>query len=501
MKLYFSLLTTLLTLLLLSCTSCNDTKSSTADEDTIPDRCEIDESTDTANGDTPEGDTYSADDDVLPDSDEPTCSDLCTYEQTVAAGFPLSDGQGGLTFCRPGIDSPTELDPQCVKNIWHWVNWQRYIDPETEECYPWPCVHEGIHAEPMDHPCDRVLTSGIFSADVATAWDLKIRDGKVGMHAMAHSTETAPSHRALEYNVKTDAYRTVGYAPGAVGYDHGRFVFSTTSQHVLVHDEETFRFYVISAQEQGNGQYRYELIYTAPDHREYFARVPFVGKKWVVLQMQHKDTKKRRILYSRADEWNWREYDAFRLYEGNIVGDRMTYINDDREIYVCDLSEHPAGKEDCIRTDREGDFSYAPRLDEENSELLYYFSTTGAHITRVEVKKSGEKQYTELPVKPSEEEPIAFPPAQIKGDTILYLEGFTNGQRTDYKACFYRLDEQKSYCPHTIIREGAKRYDMGFNSWDGKYQIWKGPAGPFAAFRDISCYCEKEGVCPFEGEQ
>ena len=90
-------------------------------------------------------------------------------------------------------------------------------------------------------------------------------------------------------------------------------------------------------------------------------------------------------------------------------------------------------------------------------------------------------------------------PEQFKGNAILYTEAFmpTNSSRQDYKACIYRTDTKKQHCPtKPSFLDG--RYDMGFNSFDGNYQLWKAPASINARFRDISCYCTKEGICPFE---
>ena len=97
--------------------------------------------------------------------------------------FHLKDEQGNYTFCRPGCDTPKDNDPQCVKNLWTWINWGRAQIPEYKECYPWPCVHQDIKAMPNNHKCDRVVSTS-FSAGMGTIWDLNIKNGKVGISAI-----------------------------------------------------------------------------------------------------------------------------------------------------------------------------------------------------------------------------------------------------------------------------------------------------------------------------
>ncbi|MCK5809077.1 hypothetical protein KAH37_08850, partial [bacterium] len=62
------------------------------------------------------------DSDVSDDSDI-VCLDLRISENVIKTPFPFKDKDGKPTFCRPGCDTPTETDPQCVRNIWEWDNW------------------------------------------------------------------------------------------------------------------------------------------------------------------------------------------------------------------------------------------------------------------------------------------------------------------------------------------------------------------------------------------
>ena len=65
--------------------------------------------------------------DESPDADTPVeCLDLKIQENVIKTNFPFKDKDGNPTFCRPGCDTPTETDPQCVRNIWEWDNWKSY---------------------------------------------------------------------------------------------------------------------------------------------------------------------------------------------------------------------------------------------------------------------------------------------------------------------------------------------------------------------------------------
>ena len=141
--------------------SCSSSHSS-ADSDIIPD-ADSDDSETTAddNTDSEEDVDFVDDSDETPDSDTHEtveCLDLRYNESTIKTPFPFKDANGKPTFCRPGCDTPTENDPQCVRNIWKWQNWdeqQAYLkeqekDPnQTKErsCYPWPCKLPDMHAK------------------------------------------------------------------------------------------------------------------------------------------------------------------------------------------------------------------------------------------------------------------------------------------------------------------------------------------------------------------
>ena len=441
-------------------------------------------------------------DDAVTDTDTPVgCPSLKYYANVKAAGFPLKDKDGKITFCRPGCDTPTENDPQCTRNLWEWVNWGRYQEYEQGksdyvECYPWPCVLPGLRAREYTHECDKNITTNSYAVSMAALFDLKIQNGLVGTFMMGSSTDQYASHRMNTYDPVRDEFASVGYAfDGAFAYD--RFIFVSGFENWT---KEVGTLYALSAKKVLGG-YKYETIYY-DDEKTQFSRSPLIGEKWVVLNLLHRDTTLIEVVYAKVDEWNWRKLRRNKIYEGNIVDNRVTFIDDSRQVFVCDLDKLPFDPEkECLRIDRGGEMAYQPRLNEENKNQLVYFNAADdSNMTLVDL--SGEKPaYSSLPFTISEPQSTGAYPHQFKGNLILYDEAFMplDNSRLDYKACFYRIDKQKNYCPSKYTKPSTSRYDMGFNSFDGNYQLWKTPSGTIAAVRDIACYCEKEGACPFEG--
>ena len=229
------LLNLLLVLLIMGFVSCSSSKSQN-DSDVIPD--EDSDNTETVDEDTDSEEDFDFidDSDEAPDADTPEkveCLDLRYNENTIKTPFPFKDANGKPTFCRPGCDTPTENDPQCVRNIWEWDNWEEYQDylkaqekdPNQEwerECYPWPCKLPDMKAmtkddiEDFTSTCDRWLTTGGFTANDGVIWTHGMSDGVAGM-SFAHST------RVVEYDPEKDEYSTLGHSY-VLGFNENRYV-------------------------------------------------------------------------------------------------------------------------------------------------------------------------------------------------------------------------------------------------------------------------------------
>ena len=504
-------------LFLWSCTACNE-NSPNHDSDDLPDSHDSDSAFDDNSDDSSdevltksdEKTDYDATDKDISNQDEDVndadsdsdslCPDLKIRENVKKAGFPFKRNDGSVHFCREGCDTPTENDPDCVKNLWKWINWGVLNTTDIGECYPWPCEMMGLHAEtPQNstikaHECDRRAVPPKWFMSGGTIPDLHISDGKVGMFTVSDFSMEFMSVRVMEYNVKKDLYYSVGYAYGMSYYNHNRFIFMTSDSEWT---DEDYKSYIISAEGSGTN-YKYEVIYTDENFKPKLNRPSFIGKKWVMIQIGHRDSgDPSEILYSEVDKWDWHRLHYGRIYDGNIVGDRITFHDSELRAVVCDLSKYPKSLDECLILNRGDEKIGNPKLDRNNPDRLMYSANGQNYFTFVDL--SGETpKYEDHIFTVTEETVYSIRPDQFFDDYLLYGEQFYyNGQSKDGKACFYKLSEEKVFCP----REPGNGYDydQGFHSYSSPYLLWKTPAGPLSYVRDRKCYCEKEGseYCPF----
>ncbi len=450
---------------------------------TVPDPDKIDADADTDNN------AESSDS----DTDSVECLDLKIQQNVIKSGFPLKDKDGKITFCRPGCDTPTENDPQCVRNIWEWNNWgvyQTYINDEEKktspECYPWPCVIEGMKAyRTMKSDCDRFLSVDNYSSSMGTIGDLRVSGGIAGIE-MGGYVSGYNSLRAMAYHIEKDEYEPVGYAGGYTGFNYDRFLFSTANGDW---SKKTYtQTYIISAKRNDDGKWKYEAIYDDDQHKAWFSRPPFMGKDWVLIQIKHLQTGEYNVYYSKIDEWKWTKFAPPKVYEGNISGNRLTFIIGEREIYVCELDKTPRELTDCTKINRNGELGHGPMLDQLNPDRLVYNIYGEPKFVEVDLSATPYK-YTEHTITVSEPTAGSFEPNDFRNGTFLYTELFGTDS-ADLKQCFYSTEQKKSYCP-SEGPWGDQEYLMGFGTFDGRYQLWKAPARTSCYVRDIKCWCEE----------
>ena len=285
--------------------SCSSSKNPENDTDILPDTDTdsqdviVDDDTDEEDSDfvddsdeTPDQD---GDADTIPDIDsdeDVACLDLRYNENTIKTPFPFKDANGKPTFCRPGCDMPTENDPQCVRNIWDWENWeeqQAYLkeqekDPnQTKErsCYPWPCKLPDMHAKTKAElstfvsSCDRLLTVNNFMVSMGTIWTHGMYDGVAGMH-FQHSD------MMVEYNPEKDEYTTVGMAR-RLSFNENRYIVEVYDSYPG-ENPNTFKSFTVSVLRTEKG-YFYELIRNNHEFKDTFFGPPFAGKNWVLLRL------------------------------------------------------------------------------------------------------------------------------------------------------------------------------------------------------------------------
>jgi len=481
-----------------SCTSCNSNDSKN-DLDSISDKDSVDTDVQDAAPDektdpdvTSDNETTDVDEDV--DSAVP-CLDLKVQTNVIKTGFPFKDKDGRPTFCRPGCnDVPTETDPQCVRNIWEWDNWEKYQkyleaekkDPEQKEereCYPWPCVLPDMKASTggsLKSKCDRWLSVDGYTSTMGAVWTHGMSDGVAGM---------LMSRSAIEYDPEKDEFTKIGQAAAMLSYNKDRYVFPVYDSP---HDEDGYRSFIISAEKKDN-KYYYEFIYNNDVNNSFLSNPSFVGKDWVLMQVRPgKESSSTDVKYAKAGVWEWHSLGVGTVYEGNIVGDRLTfmvpYTDPDRQVYYCDLSKYPKSYKECYKatgTLESGDpeLGHSPRIDEDNKNRLIYYLYGGDNG----ILKLIETDFSDI-TNPSHKEIVVdkyMQPHKVKGNLMM----FTGNKGYGLTSCYYRFDKKKLYCPESDEM-------MEFGIFDGKWHLWRDSID--VRIRDWDCYCAEEGVCPFE---
>ncbi len=491
--------------------SCSSSRSS-ADSDIIPDS-DTDDSESIADDDVDSEEDFDFIDDFdeTPDADTPAtveCLDLRYNENTIKTPFPFKDANGKPTFCRPGCDTPTENDPQCVRNIWDWENWeeqQAYLkeqdkDPnQTKErsCYPWPCKLPDMHAKTKAElgtfisSCDRLLTVNEFSASMLANWLHGMYDGVAGMRFLH-------SNMIVEYDPEKDEYTTIGQSK-LLSFNEGRYITEVYDSYPGLYPD-TFKSFTVSVLRTENG-YFYELIRNNHEFKDTFYAPPFAGKNWTLLRLSSGKT-----VYASSKNWEWHELSGIENIagEGNIVGDHLTFITNNRELYYCDLRKYPKHIDECFKLNRKDEsgneeLGHSPRIDIENEYRVVYNVYRKQIFVEVDLRDLKNPKYTEYNIENSKETAYSQEIDMLKGNKISYQEFFTLSDGTvDVIGCFYRFDKKKTYCPadSTFATHGDEL--MGYNVFWGKWHLWKRITRPNAIIRDLECYCTETGICPLE---
>ena len=499
----------ILLILFVSCSSSQSSNDSDsipdADSDTHDSETLVDEDSD-KDADPIEDYDKTPDADQDSDSDAPEtveCLDLRYNENTIKTPFPFKDANGKPTFCRPGCDTPTENDPQCVRNIWEWDNWDEYQvylqaqekDPNQQkerECYPWPCKLPDMHPktkETLDtfvSSCDRLLTVNGFKANDGTVWSHGMSDGIAGM-------DFGHTGRTIEYDPEKNEYMTLGQNR-ALAFNEDRYIVEVFDRYPGK-NPEFYKVFTVSILRTENG-YFYEFIRDNYGHKDEFLRPPFAGKNWALLRLTDK------TVYASSKDWEWHELGGINNYagEGNIVGDHLTFITNNRELYYCDLRKYPRHIDECFKLNRKDEsgneeLGHSPRIDLDNEYRVVYNIYGTPTFVEVDLKDLSNPKYTEYKIEKKHQNAADWEIDMLKGNRISYSEMIGT---LDWFGCFYRFDKQKTYCPTEKTFSTDPSDLMGYNVFWEKWYLWKRIGRPTAIMRDLECYCKETNICPTE---
>ena len=488
-------------LLLISCSSFNvsDDSDTPADADAGFYDTEPDDDYD---------EDYDYDDDYEEDSDEMTeedtsekveCLNLRDEKNVAKTPFPFYS-EGRPTFCRPGCDTPSENDPQCVRNIWEWRNWEQYnkylSHPEYKnECYPWPCELTDAGAktkETLDtlvSSCDRILSIYDYYAVPEEVWSHGIYDGTAGMMMY--------DYYIVEYDIEKDRFTILGGNPIHLAFNENRYIAEIYD--ISPADKNSF---IISILKTDEG-YFYELITRRGRQLEY---PPLSSKNWALLPYTNTD-----LRYASTADWKWHSL-GFRNYKGKggIVGDHLAVLENGK-VYYCDLKNYPSTLNDCLKINRKTEYGSVTsvQIDAENEHRIVYvlqkisdesshgwlpFRKVQSFFVEVDLSDPDNPKYKEYEFSPKSSSPGVENIQMLRGNKLLYFK--------NSKGCFYRFDTGEKYCPEERVFSVGADDAMGYNVFWKKWHLWKTinsyKVRSAAIIRDWECYCEETGICPFK---
>jgi|GEM_PF-552512 len=428
------------------------------------------------------------------------CPDLSSAE------FPYYDTDGTIHFCRQ-CDEVRENDPQCVRNLWLDANEQLCTEKPQYDCGDYPCEMPWLRpTEPGEQPaplvapmheCDLQLNPqnpNGWLTGIATFKHFNLSDNHIGFsmnNIYANNTTYFSSWRAFEYGISVQQYLSLGVVSGDMyGYYRKNSLFTTSSAGA-----RTTRYLVYVSDNKN-----YRVVYNEPIRIVTYT--PALNETWAFANIN--DGLTDHMMYAKIGEWQWTNLGDDTANEPYLVGDRLVFYDSNFRGIVCDLSLSPQSIDDCLIINRDQEDIRFPVPDEQNNNYIYFENTTVRdRIYKVDLGKD-PWEYTELPLQEVEPTTYQIPILQVRGDILLYRNNFKIDLPYEYdsKLCYYRVSEKKSYCMKPMDRYNNGdllpiKYSYGYAEFDTNHLVWQAWNDYATYYRDMDCYCEKEGVCPF----
>ena len=496
-----------------SCTSCTDNKSENdslvadsdhqafSDPDT-PDKSADNSLADTLN-DADVSDTNDPDEEFIDDCDP----------KLIDAPFPYTDSKGNLTFCRPGCDTPTEKDPQCMSNLWKEQNEALCTLHPAHDCCGYPCVNDlvkpvtkeeeeekyGEYAIVM-HKCDLKINPWEWGNDgthgVVKSWNMS--EGKIGF-------KIAPVDLPIEkwpvkikyvtYDIATQKYNFITPSRGQeqAYFKGNRIGLVADARSLDLNNSNIFLAYI------GDDGKR-ELVFNSKVN--FLAYEPALNDKWAFVNLRETKSSPYKMMYAKVGEWKWTTLGESDGWEPGIVGNTLVLVDDDVNGWVCDLSKSPQKITDCMKVNREGEKVRGIRIDK-NDETKFVYNSDIIKLVHLELK-AGSFIYNDLITDfttETEKNAYSLAALEYKDDLLLFEE--ITGSQPGGLLCYYRIDKKKKYCMKKMDRDmsyedGSTMFPYGFAEFEDKWLLYQKKGSTPLILRDMECYCKEEGVCPFE---
>jgi len=466
-------------------------------------------------------------DDSDSDTDEPLDIDYQGAEECPKlseAKFPYYNDDKSIHFCRK-CDTPTVKDPQCMENLWKEAAARLYaVSPESECEHGYPCEMQGIRNRTLEdwaiseenigfqypyrpHECDIILSAQSISTGDRWAADgtggsfkhFNISDGKIGIKLKNVSSSFPDSYstrsKVMIYDPVEKKYKAIApmYAD-MLAYHKGCFLYMGVDFRSL--DYFTSKRYLFYVCEDGSRR----VVY--PGKINFLSYTPALSEKWAIANIQEKEDGPKYTMYAKVGEWKWVKLMEGLSYGPQIVNDKAVFYDDNFKAYYCDLSKNPQEVDDCTlinETDEEEIRTPAINVEDE-TEVIFESDISGMSMKRLKIGTDGKKEYSKILDTYESTDDVwkgaGYGINKVTKDSIFYNEFLVGGVNGDGNACFYNRKIKKSACMKKV--EKMEKYYFAYGDWEGKWLLYQFRGTTAQGIRDLDCYCEKEGVCPFE---
>ncbi|MBR4530925.1 hypothetical protein IKO70_00775 [bacterium] len=527
----------LIFILVISLVACSSGNKAKNDSDTVPDSDYNTQDSETTDDDSDIQDSEIVDDTVTDvddtetddsdsDTDEPLDVDYQGAEdcpELSKAKFPYYNDNKTIHFCRK-CDTPTVKDPQCMANLWKEAAAKLYaVSPESECKDGYPCEMTGIRNRTLEdwieseektghtfpyrpHECDIILSAQSISTNDRWATDgtagsfkhFNISDGKIGIKLENVSTKLGnytTTSKVMIYDPAEKKYKAV--APmfaDMLAYHKGCFLYMGVDFRSSDYFDNRYLFYVC---EDGSRK----VVY--PGKINFLSYTPALSEKWAIANIAETEDGGSVTMYAKVGEWRWTKLMEGLSYEPQIVNDNAVFYDDYFKAYYCDLSKNPQSVADCIVVNEtENEEIRTPVINEDDETEIIYESDISENMSmkRLKIGANGKKEYSLVTDKHESADDVweggGFGISNVTKDFVFYNEFLYGNGKRDGNACFYNRKTKKTTCMKRV--EGMETYYFGFDEWEGKWLLYQFRGVALQAVRDLDCYCEKEGVCPFE---
>ncbi|MDX9727432.1 MAG: hypothetical protein RBT38_13700 [Bacteroidales bacterium] len=443
----------------------------------------------------------------------------------IDAKFPYYDKDSNITFCRPGCDTPTEKDPQCMSNLWREQNHNLCHQHPEYDCCGYPCVletlnpmtkeetdkelvFEGEILVPM-HKCDLFLS--VWNHDgthgVVKSWNMS--EGKVGFYLYTTkltAQDWPVQSKHVTYDIATKKYNFIVPSRGQEqAYFKGNRVGLVSDKRNL----DLNNSYIFLAYIKDDGFKT--LAYNKKVHR--IAYEPAMNDKWAFVNLQETETSPYKMMYAKvgdpssnstADSWKWTVLGEGTLRYSELGGDYLGIYDEQKNGYICNLSKTPKSFTDCLKINRDGEKLSIVVFNKSNSnEFIYNSNGKGIVLAKLNQNKF---EYIDLVTdftEETEENAYTLSPYSFNGNIVVYAEITYKDDDSGSRICYYRIDKKKKYCMKKMDKDesysdGTTQFRYGFSEFEGKWFLYQKLNSTPLILRDMECYCKEEGVCPFE---